>query len=303
MKKVPVYVILPEHKPKVISDLETLVKTKPTVQSIQSTPCKDPIPEFEEYSPHFRQARYSYSEKDSYHPDWTEDRDNKGALVRDEGSKELDKEFQPPPVGSDDQVYEYGRVNHRTKKSKKQVHRKSVPVKYPSKSAPYQQLSSGLPEEQVYIKSVPDQQHYSRSASELQIYSKSVPDQQHYSSAAEVQIYSKSVPDQQHYKSVPEQYKKSVPNQLHYSKPVSDQQHYKLVADQHHRAKPVPGKEYDSSFNNNLRFLPSNFGADGAGLEFSRELEELYAFPPTGSGDNRNSADAYASSYQYRINH
>lgn len=153
-----------------------------------------------------------------------------------------------------------------TKKSKKHALRKSVPEPKYSKSALNQQY---------YSKSGPDQQHYSKPVSDEHPYSKPISDHQHYS--------------------------KPVSNQQHYSKPIPEQ-HYSKTPDYQHYTKLIPEKHYGSSYESNSRFLPSSQGIDNES-EYSRELEEVFELPPTASGNVGNSANLYASSYQYRINH
>lgn len=143
-------------------------------------------------------------------------------------------------------------------------------------------------------KSVPEPK-YSKSALNQQYYSKSGPDQQHYSKpVSDEHPYSKPISDHQHYS-------KPVSNQQHYSKPIPEQ-HYSKTPDYQHYTKLIPEKHYGSSYESNSRFLPSSQGIDNES-EYSRELEEVFELPPTASGNVGNSANLYASSYQYRINH
>lgn len=111
VKKVPVYILLPDKKPKVLDDLEEFTKSS-------VVPCKESHKiswredrpynyryvrserdrgELErEHEETYRSSRLGSREK-TYQSSWTEDRENRGAYVPTDQYRTIEDDFPPPP--------------------------------------------------------------------------------------------------------------------------------------------------------------------------------------------------------------
>lgn len=96
VKKVPVYIILPDKKPKVLENLENLTK------QTESIPCKDEVytSTRNDRPSEYRYTRFSNLEK-NYEP--TENRNNKEIYLPTDEYKTIDQDFLSPPLLNDEQ--------------------------------------------------------------------------------------------------------------------------------------------------------------------------------------------------------
>ena len=102
IKKVPIYVLVPEKKPKI---LEALEEAKPSVRP----PCKDlyELPTVREDTSTQTRNRYEKTEREKpLLSEWTEDSQNRGAYyvnAVDTSYRTIDEDFLlPPPMSLDD---------------------------------------------------------------------------------------------------------------------------------------------------------------------------------------------------------
>lgn len=93
VKRVPVYVLLPNKKSKVLDDLEDVTK---------GLPCKEFTGRQEDRALKYRYARYYEAERDSYPSNWKENGENEGTHTSEDEYKTLDYDVPvPPPIRGD----------------------------------------------------------------------------------------------------------------------------------------------------------------------------------------------------------